>query len=156
MPTPVVISGQTYQYPAPRDVAGWGGAASDAFIALSTVVNSLSGPYDILNTPSNISNNQSSAANVVGLAFDTAHVKGARVDYNIYRVTSTSEVVEQGTIYLAYKPNAAQWDMVFIGAQAANVVLSITPAGQVQYTSNNMSGINYSGTITFRAVANYS
>lgn len=153
MPVSVTINGEVFSYPAPRDPPGWGNQATDSFVALTNVVNSVSGPNDILQTVSNIANNQVSPMNIVGLSFNPAVVKGARVDYNVYRVTSTSEVVEQGSMYLSYKPNAATWDLVTIGSQGSNIVFSITSLGQVQYTSNNMSGINYVGSITFRAIA---
>lgn len=153
MPYPVTINGEVYQYPAPSDVPGWGPEASDAFLALATVVNSISGPQDITQTVANIANNQIAPANVVGLAFNPSIVRGARIDYNVYRVTSTSEVVEQGSMYISYKPNAALFDITTIGSQGANVVWSITSLGQVQFTSDNMSGTGYSGQITFRAIA---
>lgn len=153
MPYAVVINGETFQYPAPGDVPGWGSQASDAFVAVTQVLNTLAGPSDILQTVATINNNQSSSGNIVGLAFNPAVVKGARVDYNVYRVTSTNEVVEQGTMWLSYKPNAATWDMVEQGSQAANIKFSITSQGQVQYTTDNMPGINYNGQIVFRAIA---
>lgn len=151
-PIPLTIANETYEYPQNRDVSGWGAEATAWAVAVTANLGSLSGPADILNTVANIANNVTTPTIVPGLSFDTATVRGARVDYNIYRVTSTAEVVEQGMIFLSYKPNASTWDMFIIGSQNANTPLSITNTGQVEYTSDNMSGINYSGSITFRAI----
>jgi hypothetical protein len=153
MSVQVTINGEVFNYPANRDPAGWGGEATDAFVELANVVASVAGAQDILQTAANIANNQTSVANVVGLSFNPSLVRGARVDYNVYRVTSTNEVVEQASMYLSYKPNAALWDITTVGSQGANIVWSITSLGQVQYTSDNMPGSSYSGQITFRAIA---
>lgn len=152
MPIPLVIANETYQYPINRDPAGWGTEASDWAQAVTDNLNSLSGPADILNTVANISNNITSPTLIPGLSFDSTVVKGAKVDYNVYRVTSTNEVVEQGIMLLSYKPNAMLWDLTLVSGQNSNVVFSITTSGQMQYTSDNMPGLNYSGEITFRGL----
>jgi hypothetical protein len=153
VPIPVVINGETFQYPEPNQLPGWGGQATDAFVALANVVNGVVGPYDILNTVSNIANNVTTPTLIPGLAFSPVVITGATVNYNVYRVTSTNEVVEQGLMLISYLPNSATWDIVTMSSQASNVVFSISPQGQVLYTDDNMPGSNYSGSITFRASA---
>lgn len=152
MPVPLVVNNVVYQYPANRDVPGYGGEATAWAQAITNQLASVAGPADILNTVASISNNQTSPAIIPGLSFSTSVVLGAKVDYNVYRVTSTNEVVEQGMMLISYKPVAMTWDIVILSSQSSNVVFSISNTGQVQYTSDNMPGINYTGSITFRAL----
>jgi hypothetical protein len=155
MPTPLVVNQETYEYPVNRDPAGWGGEATGWAQAVTTVLGSLAGPNDILNTVANIANGQATPAVVPGLSFDTALVRGATVNYNVYRVTSApsaQEVVEQGIMLLSYLPNANTWDMVILSSRQSGVTFSISNAGQVMYTSSTLTGVNYNGSITFRAV----
>jgi hypothetical protein len=158
MSIPLVVNGDVFQYPQNRDPAGWGPNATGWAQAVTTVLGSLNGPADILNTVATVANNQTTslpniAGIIPGLSFDPTIVKGARVDYNVYRNTSTNELVEQGIMLISYKPIAATWDLVIQSSQTANITFSISSTGQLYYTTDNMPGTNYSGTITFRAIA---
>lgn len=100
-----------------------------------------------------IVNNQSSAANVEGLSFSYKSVSQATVDYLIQRVTTGGGAVEQietGVFYLVYKPTSNTW-VLSSGPSSAGVTLSVTSAGQVQYTSTNVGGTASISKITFRA-----
>lgn len=156
MSTPLVVNGQTYNYPENRDSPSWGEEATAWASAVTGVLVGVISSGDIAPTTATIANNQVVAANVTGLSFDTSTVRGAFVEYSVYRVTTSvgaTEVVETGTIYLAYKSTANVWDIATVGTAGAGVTFSITAAGQVKYTSTNMTGSTYSGTIKFRARA---
>ena len=158
MPVPLIVNNTTYEYPQNRDVPGWGSEATEWAQAVTLVLGSIAGPQDILNTVANISNNQvlappATSGLVSGLSFDPTIVRGARVDYNVYRVTSAQELVEQGIMLITYKPVANTWDLVITSSQSAGITFTISSSGQIYYTTTNMSGINYNGSITFRAIA---
>lgn len=90
-----------------------------------------------------LANNVSSPTDIVGLSFGKAGVSFAAVDYLIQRVTSSSEMIECGTFYVAYRPDAEDWEIVLPAALApddAGVDLTITASGQVRYTSTNQAG----------------
>lgn len=98
-------------------------------------------------------NNQSGAADIEGLAFDKTRVSQAAVDYLIQRVTTGGgavELIEAGTFYAAYKPTSNSWALTNVPS-TANVTLSITSAGQVQYTTSNEGGTAYISRIVWRA-----
>jgi hypothetical protein len=152
MPIPLIVNNETFEYPINRDPPGWGSEATAWAVAVTNELSGIIGPQDIPNTVAAIANNVVSPTSIPGLAFSTASVKGATVYYNIYRVTSTNEVVEQGIMLLSYLPNAMTWDLVVLSSRSSNVTLSITNTGQVQYVDDNMPGLNYSGSITFRAI----
>ena len=153
MSTSVTVGSSTYILPQQGDPAPWGTDLSDVISAITEALSSVVGPSDINTTSFDLANNQSSAANLTGLTFDTSTVRAAIVQYSIYRTSSTTEKSEVGTIYLAYKSTAATWELAQTYAGDSGITFSITSAGQVQYTSSNFSGISYSGKLKFKATA---
>lgn len=97
-----------------------------------------------------IANNQSSAANVTGLLFDDTTDYAFHVKYAIVRTTSTDTKKASGFLSGQYDSVNNEWT---IGAFEINgdsgVIFSITSGGQVQYTSDNMSGASYAGNMSF-------
>lgn len=100
-------------------------------------------------------NNQSSAANVTGLVFDSADVHAAFIDYRIRRVTTgggATELVEAGQLTAIYRPSTG-WELS-IGPSSgddAGLVFTITSIGQVQYTSTNITGTPSVSEMKFKA-----
>lgn len=152
----LIVNGQTYLYPENRDSPPWGEEATAWAQAVTNTLLSIAGSGDILETTANIANNQVAPANVVGLNFDPSLIRGGVVTYSVYRVTTSTgamEAVETGTMYLGYLSNAASWDLAVVGGQGAGITFSVTSGGQVQYTTTNFTGSNYSGTMKFVAKA---
>lgn len=149
----ITISGTTYSLPDQGDPGPWGDDLSDLIEALAEVANTFSGTGDILNTTFTVANNQSSAANVAGLSFDTGTVRSAIVTYSVYRSTTLSEKGEAGFLLLTYMSTAANWVITRYSNDDSGLVFTVTDGGQVQYTSDNMSGASYTGTMRFSAKA---
>lgn len=104
---------------------------------------------DIPHTSFSAANNQSSAANVTGLAFANGSVRSAEILYSIALV-ATSSKYEVGKILLIQR--GADWQMTNeYGGDNSGFVFTVTTAGQVQYTSPNSAGFT-SATIKFRAI----
>jgi hypothetical protein len=98
-----------------------------------------------------IANNQVSAANVSNLVFDGAVAKKFIVDYGLYRSTDTTSLAQAGRLRGVYNEDAAEWYLSDdYSGQNAGVTFSITNGGQIQYTSSNMSGTGYVGTLEYR------
>jgi hypothetical protein len=99
-----------------------------------------------------IANNQASAANVTGLVIDPGTYRGAFIDYSIYRQTDTgsSALAEIGQLRLVYNTQATTWHLSddFSGHNAG-VTFSVSGSGQIQYTSTNIAGANYAGTLKY-------
>lgn len=147
----LIIHGIPFNYPTAGESPGWGEAASDWAQAVTDSLNTLISVGDIFPTSASIANNQSSAVNVAGLAFNIANVKSAVIEYYIARSTSLSNLNEQGTISIIYRPSSTDWEMQRESLNDAGLLFSITSAGQLQYTSSNLSGTSYQGKIKFRA-----
>lgn len=151
MATTITINGTDYQLPTQGTNPPWGSDLSSIIEAIADVVNNLSAAGDILTTSFSVPNNQSSAAVVTGLSFDTATIRSAVVTYSVYRSTTTEELAEEGLLLLTYKNTANEWVMSRTSNADAGLVFDVTSAGQVTYTSSNMSGASYTGLLKFKA-----
>jgi hypothetical protein len=140
----VTINNKTFNIPSPGEDPGWGEEVTDWIVEANKVIGSLFGPGDILETTANLADNQSIAATVVGLAFDSGVLRSAKVEYAINRV----DIFETGTISLIYDQDAADWLMSQESTSDAGVSFSVTSTGQLQYTSSSTGN---TGTIKFTA-----
>lgn len=153
MPTNLTVNNNTFAYPSDGDEPGWGADATGWATEVTDVLQGLQGTNDIAQTTFTVANNISSAADVVGLLFNPATVRSAVVEYSVYRKTDSNELAEKGTLELIYKNGGtigAKWTIgrVFFGDDGG-MLFTMTDTGQVQYTSTNLSGTNYSGTMHF-------
>lgn len=102
-----------------------------------------------------IANNQSSPSDVTALVFDGSEVRSFEVDYQIYRNTTgggATELAERGKLLAVYSSVAASWEMTqapVVGS--AGVTFTITTAGQIQYTSTNITGTPDTSAMKFQA-----
>jgi len=106
------------------------------------------GPGDITPSTFSFANNQSTAANVTGLAFANATVGSFSALLRIQLLATTSLY---GTVQLLGTQRGADWVLSSnYSGDETGLVFSITTAGQVQYQSTNATGFT-SGTINFSA-----
>lgn len=115
--------------------------------ALGNTVTASSG--DINETSFSAANNQTTAADVTGLAFANGTVRSFRALVSV-SIDATSDLFEQFTLEGIQKSSSWEMSSSSLGDNSG-VEFSITSAGQVQYTSSNVSGF-VSNTIKFRAV----
>jgi hypothetical protein len=100
-----------------------------------------------------LANNQVAAANVTGLVFSSATYQAVHIGVYIKRKTDTaaSDLYETGTLYMFYDFADATWRYSFTSVgDDAGIEFSVTAGGQIQYTSTNIAGANYTGTGVFR------
>ncbi len=155
MPKTLIVNNTPYDYPTAGDEPGWGGEATGWATEVTNVLNNLLGPNDILETSFSIANNQSTVADVTGLAFNAGSVRSAVVEYSVYRISDSSPGgnTETGEMHIVYD-NSVGW-LIGIGGVVGNagVQFTITSAGQLQYTSTDVGSLNYSGVMKFKAKA---
>lgn len=100
-----------------------------------------------------IPNNITTPTDVTGLVFDKAETKSAKFLIDIFRKTATEKFKEVGDVFAVYDPEDDDWDITLnTNFDDAGVIFSITSAGQVQFTSSNMSGGSYSGTLKMKNI----
>lgn len=147
----LTVNNTSFNYPDAGEPKGWGEEATAWAEEVTDVLADLKGPNDILQSSFSIGNNQSTFADVVGLIFDPGQVRSATIQYNIYRVTDTQELSEEGVLRVVYKNNAAVFELTQDSSGDSGVSFQILPTGQVQYSSSLVAGVSYVGTMKFRA-----
>lgn len=151
----LIVNSIPFDYPSEGEDPGWGGPATSWAEEVTKVLNNVLGPDDILQTTFNVANNQIVVQDITGLLFNAGTVRAATIQYAIYRISTAnpSGYTEAGEIHVVYD-NAVGWSFA-VGGVVGNsgVNFSITPAGQFQYTSNDINSLGYSGVMKFRAVS---
>jgi len=84
-----------------------------------------------------LNNNEASPVDITGLLFNSAKAKSAIIHYAITRDADTDEE-ESGELHIVFSNSAWLLSQEFTGS--TGVKISITAAGQLQYTSSNLSG----------------
>jgi hypothetical protein len=103
---------------------------------------------DINETSFSAANNQVAAANVTGLAFANATVRSFEAIVSV-TISATANLYEQFVLRGVQK--GSSWDMNYDSVgDASGITFSITTAGQIQYTSTNVTGFT-ANTMKFRA-----
>jgi len=101
-----------------------------------------------------ILNAQASPLSIAGLLFSSSTDTSQIIFYEIRRKTDSNEVVATGEISIFYRTLTSTWEISdSTNGDDDGVTFSITSGGQIQYTSNTLSGSNYTGTILFKKVA---
>lgn len=93
---------------------------------------------------------------VTGLVLDKADFKGAIVHFDLERFTDTQNVQEQGFLFLTHDTDDDVWRIsLSSNLDDAGVVFSITGAGEVEYTSDDLTGANYNGFIRISSITKF-
>lgn len=144
------IGSTIYNYPEEGDKAGWGEEATSWAEGVTDALSSVQGANDILITSATLTNNQTTATNIPGLLFNVAQVEAVEIDYLIKRTydSGSTTVVETGKILGSY--NGTDFIISQDTTEDAGVVISVTSAGQFQYTSSDLSN-HVSSLIRFKA-----
>lgn len=95
--------------------------------------------------------NNTGPSNVTGLLLSSVDTLAANASFHLRRKTSAGKLAAQGVLRLFYRTDDSTWDIqTEIFGDDCGVVFTVTAAGQVQYTSDNMAGTSYVGTLTFK------
>ena len=147
MPIPLVVAGTTYNYPIPGEDPGWGEDGTAWAQAVTSVLNNLFGPGDILETTSSILDNQVLPADVTNLLFSSSVTRAANVDYVVTRV-APSNATQSGILFINFDVASSTWQLTQTTEGHAGISFSILATGQVQYTSSSLGS---AGIIKFKA-----
>ncbi len=152
MSVSLTVNNIPFELPTTGSQAPWSEGLDGWHEEVTRVLNSLKGTADILETGANIANNVTSVQDVTDLKFDAAIVRSFSIIGNITRTYDSNSVYEE--FALSGLKNASGWVIQQDGIGQAGVTFTITSAGQVQYTSSNLSyTTSYSGLVKFRAVS---
>lgn len=151
MSTNKQVGNNTFEIPDNLEEPGWGEELSEYLKAIADALENVQNVEDILQTTALIQNNISSPTNINGLNFNVSNALGVSIDYYIRRVynSGSSVLSEYGTIYGDYDGSTFTISRVSATGDAG-VIITVTNAGQFQYTSSNLTD-QTSGSIIFRA-----
>lgn len=83
-------------------------------------------------------NNVSSAANVTGLVFANASYRAATITLSVF-IDATVDLIAKFTLDIIQKASSWEISVEHVG-DITGIQFTITSAGQIQYTSTNISG----------------
>ena len=149
MAVTLVVNNTPFDYPEQGEQAPNGEAQTGWATEVTKVLNSLSGPSDILETSAIINNNVTSPTVIPGLFFDPATVRSFSVKCSVYRSASTSEISEEITLVGLFT-GANGWLLQQDGIGDAGISIDILSSGQMTYTSTDFVGAPYAGICKFR------
>lgn len=151
----VNVNGKVFNVPDTGREPNWSSDLVKWIREVSTVLESFFGLGTITETQSILENNISVAKNVAGLTFNPTLTKTATIEYRIYRKTdSSSELSEKGvmTVFYSEVDPLNKWRLVreLTSGGPALIYFDIDNAGQIKYTSSNLTGSNYDGYVRFK------
>jgi hypothetical protein len=159
----LIIKGTPVAIPDSAQSPNWAPGIIQAFEALTDAVNSVTGAFDVSPQVLNIdANNNSNDVDVNNLNFPASEVRAATVYYSVFRKTQNSgppdgqELTEAGTLEISYndaRPSTQKWEIVRVYQGEANISFSITDLGQIQFSTTPLTGINHTGTLSYRAIS---
>lgn len=159
----ITVKGTIINLPASGSSPNWSPAVIEAFQALADAVNTFSGSFDVPpQTQSIDAFNPGTGIDIDNLVFPPSEVRSATIYYTIYRKTNDSgppdgmEVTEAGTLEIAYnnsRPSGMKWEVGRMGIGDAFTDFIVTDLGQVEFSTQAISGIDHTGLVSYRALS---
>ncbi len=115
---------------------------------IDTELATLQSAGDIKETSFSSTNNQGSVANITGFAFANGTVRAFEAIVSVH-INATGSLYEMFKLTGIQRGSDWKMDVSSVG-DSSGITFSITNAGQIQYTSTNISGFS-AVTIKFRA-----
>jgi len=159
----LIIKGTPVELPESGQSPNWAPGIIEAIQALAEAVNSISGTYDVAPQVQDISDfPQNNKIDINNLVFPSEEVRAATIFYSVFRKTqptefeSGEELTEAGTLQIVYNEGndpGLKWEIQreFIGD--AKIEFSIDDLGQVEFTTNQMTGTPHEGILSYRAIS---
>ncbi len=151
------IRGTLIEFPDSAESPNWAPAVIQFAEEVAAALDLIIGPFDVAPQVLNIdSYNPGVNINLPNLAFSTTQVRGAVVNYSVYRETDLNKVAESGMILIVYNPDGPvnnKWAIAQERVNDASIQISVTDNGQFQFTTTTIAGINHVGRITYYAKA---
>lgn len=150
------IQGTIIEFPSSGESPNWAPPVIDFAQAVEGALSQVVGPFDIAPQIYTMTSNANTNVSLPNLAFPTSSVRGAFIKYTVFRQTSTDTVSEAGNVMVVYNPNGPvsnKWQITRDYVANAQVTITITDTGEVEFSSTLLPGINHSGTWTYTAQA---
>lgn len=150
----VTIQGQPIELPSVSASPNWAPGQVAFNQAVANALQFAVGTFDIPPQTYTMIADINSNVQIPGLAFPVSQVRAAYLYYYIFRQTNSSNECESGLITMNYNPNNTTgnlWSVARQGVGNSTVSFSVSDAGQVSFSSANLTGSDHVGTIGFYA-----
>jgi hypothetical protein len=147
----LIVGSDSFEFPEVGENPDWGSEVTDWAEAVTEALSTVQKPNDITLTNAVINNGVVTPTNINGFFFSTAEVKAIDSRYLISRSTVSPAVVITEVGYIEGYFDGTSWGISIRTVGDSSVSLSITPSGQIQYTSSTLAGTGYVGSIAFEA-----
>lgn len=154
MSTQVVVGGEIIEFPSSGAQANWSPPLIQFAQAVSGVLASVAGAYDVPAQILTLSSDVNTSLNIPLLTFPTTNVRSAFIRYAIYRLSDTTTESETGTLEIIYNNATGAWQISreAVGTDT-NSTFTVTNVGQVQITTTAIGGVYDTGTLSYVASA---
>lgn len=159
----ITIKGTTINFPSSGASPSWAPSVIEFAQAVADSINIFTGTFDVAPQVKAIDAfNPASDIEVDNLVFPPSDVRSATIFYAIYRKTENSgppdgvELSETGTLEIVYnnsRPSGQKWEIGRMGEGDALVSFKVSDLGQVLLNTEAITGINHTGTISYRAIS---
>jgi hypothetical protein len=153
----ITIQGTEIQFPASSESPNWSEAIDQFATSVEAALSGLAGAFDV---PPQVyvidSFNPVTDQALPNFAFPVTDVRSIYIRYAVFRTTSTTTAYETGNIMAIYSPDNPvnnKWDFSVDRVGDGQITFSITDAGQIQFSTQTLGGINHAGKITATAQA---
>lgn len=94
---------------------------------------------------------------ITGLIFDKTAIKAAVIYFDIHRTTDTQNEQEIGVLAVTHDSTDDVWRVTKLisGLDAAGCIFTVTAAGQVRVTTDDLTGANYDGQLRITGVTRF-
>ncbi len=153
----ITIQGEVIEMPSSSDSPNWSEAIDQFATAVEGALSGLAGAFDV---PPQVyvidSFNPVTDQALPNFSFPVSDVRSIFIRYAVFRTTSTTTAYETGNIMAIYSPANPinnKWDFSVDRAGDGKITFLITDAGQIQFSTEALGGINHAGKITATAQA---
>ena len=154
----ITIQGTVIDIPDSGESPNWAPAIIQFCEAVQDAIATFAAPYDVAQQIQNIGSSLLvSNVNIDGLTFPISEVVSSIIYYSVMRTTTTEALVETGELAVNY--NGSTWELQRLSTSSgpsgdAKITFNITSLGQVQFSTQTMTGSSHVGVISYRAISN--
>lgn len=146
------IGNSLFEYPENGEQAGWGEEASNWAEAVTDAISNIQGPNNISITTFSLTNNQSTAADIIGLNFNVSSggILSVNIEYMVERIydSGSSTIAEAGKISGLW--DGSNFSITREAVGNADVEITVQNNGQFQYTTSDLAN-HTASTLKFKA-----
>lgn len=151
----ITIQNRVIRFPTSAESPNWAPAIVQFAEAVEDALNSIAGQFDVPPQVFNIDLYNGVGTQIPALEFPPSDVIHAKIQYSVLRTTDSAIATEGGTIEIFYneaKTVGNKWELVVTREGDALIDFSISSSGLISFDTTALTGSNYSGFISFRAL----